>query len=283
MINTCQSNSCCRSSVRVWQTCGWLLSGGHATGDPVIPRHMPQRDQRKLVQSFPSISFLSSSPFPRSCRLSSLALGDIWFDWHRGFTKIKLNQDRRSVGWTQGNFLPAIYMKQRVQETPPYSQPSMATSSLRYSALWDLWGRSETFSRGLSLAPRRLPFLLMEWWCWGQGRLFLLLFTVPPFSRAALCPVLPFPVPPPCLLTTPPTPHEQDPNSGLSLEIMMQLHWQKTGAFDGISSREGDLAGSQVLSLGGFHSLVKITVSICAENADFATSSCIPVGITGLC
>lgn len=63
----------------------------------------------------------------------------------------------------------------------------------------------------------------------------------------------------------------------------MQLHWQKTGVFDGISSREGDLAGSQVLSLGGFHSLVKIAVSICAENADFATSSCIPVGITGLC
>jgi len=63
----------------------------------------------------------------------------------------------------------------------------------------------------------------------------------------------------------------------------MQLHWQKTSIFDNISSRDEDLAGSQVLSLGGFHSLVKVTGPICAENADFSMSSHIPMGITGLC
>lgn len=62
----------------------------------------------------------------------------------------------------------------------------------------------------------------------------------------------------------------------------MQLHWQKTNAFGDISSSDRDLAGSQVLSLGGFHSLMKITGPICAENADFAMSSYIPVGIKGL-
>lgn len=173
---------------------------------------------------------------------------------------------------------------------PQYSESSTATSSLFYSALGsprDLSGRSKIFSQGLSLAPQK-AFLPLHWAVMlrmarvpfpAACRLF---FTVPPLSGAVHCPVLLFPIPPPRLLIPPPAPNEQDPNSGLSLEIIMQLHWQKTSVFDDISSRDGDLAGSQMLSLGGFHSLVKITGPICAENADFAMSSYIPMGIIAL-
>lgn len=62
----------------------------------------------------------------------------------------------------------------------------------------------------------------------------------------------------------------------------MQLHWQKASVFDDISSRDGDFAERHVLFLGEFYSLMKITGPICAENADFAMFSYVPMGITGL-
>lgn len=150
-------------------------------------------------------------------------------------------------------------MKRRVQEMPQYSQPSMAVSSLLYSALGsprDLSGRSKTFSQGLFWLPRWLSFLFTEQRCWGgRGSPFLLLagvsllFPLSPELHSAQ--LFSSPTPPPRPSIPPPAPDEQDPNSGLSLEIILQLHWQKTSVFDDISSRDEDLAGSQVLSLGG--------------------------------
>lgn len=150
-------------------------------------------------------------------------------------------------------------MKRRVQEMPQYSQPSMAMSSLLYSALGsprDLSGRSKTFSQGLFWLPRRLSFLFTEQRCWGgRGSPFLLLagvsllFPLSPELHSAQ--FFSSPTPPPHPSIPPPAPDEQDPNSGLSLEIILQLHWQKTSVFDNISSRDKDLAGRQVLSWGG--------------------------------
>lgn len=167
--------------------------GGHATGDPVIPGHVPQRDQGKLARPFPSIS-LSSSPSLSSCWLSSLVLGAIWFGWHAGFTSIKLNQDRRNACWTQWHYLLAIYMKRRVWEMPQYPQPSMATSSLLYSALGSpryLSGRSKIFSQGLSLAPQKA--VLPLYWAMMLRRLRVsfpavcrLFFTVPTVQSSTL-------------------------------------------------------------------------------------------------
>ena len=155
------------------------VEGRTRSRGPVIPSHVPQRDQGKLAQSFPSIAFHSSSPALRSCRFSSLVLGAVWFGWHRGFTSIKLNQGRRNVGWTQGNYLPAIHMKQRVQETPQYWQPSAAASS-PFTQLWALpeifQADPKSLAKGLLWLCRDLSFLFTKQWCrGGQEPPFLLL------------------------------------------------------------------------------------------------------------
>lgn len=82
MISTCQQllkqqllQIQCQSVTDMWMA---AADGRTRSRDPVIPSHVPQCDQGKLAQSFPSTAFLSSSPSLGSW-VSSLTLGALWF------------------------------------------------------------------------------------------------------------------------------------------------------------------------------------------------------------
>lgn len=157
------------------------------------------------------------------------------------------------------NDLPAIYAKQMVQETPQYSQLSMATSSLLYSALGssrNLAGRCKTLSQGLVPgSPEGFPPSAGNHDAEEDQATFPAAFRLffaahPPSLLSRVLPSSSHPQPLLPICQFPPAPNEQDPVSGLCLETICSCTGRKQVSLMTSATEAGTLLGARCFPRG---------------------------------